>query len=449
MKNGNRIRPRVEELESRLVPSRLVAHSTNWSGYAVSTADGAVSKVAGSWVVPAVSTSVSGYSSAWVGIDGWNSSSVEQIGTDSDYVNGHAQYYAWFEMYPLGSVNLSLTISPGDKISASVGYTGSSQFALSITDVTTGSSFSTTQTSSQAKQSSAEWIQEAPSSGGVLPLANFGTIQFSGASATVNGTAGPADTSWTGSTLNQVNMVTRTSALKATTSTLSDSGSPPTSSFTVTFVSSGSSGKGGGHKGPDAPPPTTSQSNELLAAAVAAQAASAQGTRPAFATPSFPVVPGVVALPTLPAASAVTATFAQSRVDDASPDGPEADRIDVPKTPVAPVPTGPAAPADSQAADDSATARAGQVPARLALSGLETIRATDACFAEGSWLAATSFDGTRGAASVDHKTGGLALTGLILTLALDRACRERPARTERKTEWRKRSDRIRMGDVLA
>src|SRR5262249_9251961 len=155
MKTRNRIRLRVEELEGRWVPSTL-AYSTNWSGYAVSTGAGAVSEVAGSWVVPAVSSSVSGYSSAWVGIDGWGSSTVEQIGTDSDYVNGQAAYYAWYEMYPAAPVNLSLTINPGDTMSASVSYTGSNQYVLSITDVTTGGTFSTTQTFSSGQRSSAE-----------------------------------------------------------------------------------------------------------------------------------------------------------------------------------------------------------------------------------------------------------------------------------------------------
>jgi hypothetical protein len=248
MKNESRLGLRVEELEGRDVPSTL-SYSTNWAGYAVTGAAGSVSQVSGNWVVPAVSSSVSGYSSAWVGIDGYNSSSVEQIGTDSDYLNGRAQYYAWYEMYPAAPVNLSLAIHPGDTVSASVSYSGTNHFTLTITDVTTSGSFSTTQTSSTAQRSSAEWIQEAPSSiRGVLPLANFGTIDFSGASATVNGTTGPADNSWSNTNLYQIDMVTKTGALKATTSSLSDSGDPLTSNFSVTWNSSGSGGKGGGHK---------------------------------------------------------------------------------------------------------------------------------------------------------------------------------------------------------
>ncbi len=45
--------------------------------------------------------------------------------------------------------------------------------------------FSTTQ-EANAKRRSAEWIVEAPSLGGVLSLANFGTVQFTNASAHIS-----------------------------------------------------------------------------------------------------------------------------------------------------------------------------------------------------------------------------------------------------------------------
>ena len=313
MKTRNRFRPRVEELERRMVPSTL-SYSTNWSGYAVSTAAGAVSQVAGSWVVPAVASSVSGYSSAWVGIDGWNSATVEQLGTDSDFVNGQAHYYAWYEMYPAGSVNLSLAIHPGDTISASVSTTGTGQFVLSITDVSTGGSFATTQTSAQAQRSSAEWIQEAPSSRrGILPLADFGTIHFSGASATVNGTPGLADTSWSGSTLNQIDMVTSTGSPKATTSALSDAASPAPSSFSVTWVSSGSGGKGGGKKSSNVPAPSSLQPTGPFSGTLVGGAARPQGTSPAYFANQFTTAtvtpPAAVAPVTSPALTTVGSPF--------------------------------------------------------------------------------------------------------------------------------------------
>src|SRR5215472_3488086 len=64
--------------------------SSNWSGYAVTGAKGSVSDVTGSWIVPTMdcSTTPTGYSAMWVGIDGYSSNTVEQIGTESDCVNG-------------------------------------------------------------------------------------------------------------------------------------------------------------------------------------------------------------------------------------------------------------------------------------------------------------------------------------------------------------------------
>lgn len=63
--------------------------STNWSGYAVETNLGSpqsnvVTDVKGTWVVPTVSGTGTSYCAVWVGIDGYGSPSVEQIGTDSD-----------------------------------------------------------------------------------------------------------------------------------------------------------------------------------------------------------------------------------------------------------------------------------------------------------------------------------------------------------------------------
>ena len=88
----------VEELESRWVPSAVLhaagshaATSSNWSGYDVTANAGAVTSVRGSWTVPSVSGIGSSTSSAWVGIDGANSSSVEQIGTDVYWWGGNLE----------------------------------------------------------------------------------------------------------------------------------------------------------------------------------------------------------------------------------------------------------------------------------------------------------------------------------------------------------------------
>jgi hypothetical protein len=165
--------------------------SDNWSGYA--DTGSAFSKVSASWTEPATSCGL-GISLAafWVGIDGLNSSSVEQDGTMVECYLGTEYQYTWWEMYPTNSVQtVGSTVAAGDKITASVVRTGTS-YALSVTDAThTADSFSTTQTCSGCADSSAEWIAEAPSGSlGVYPLADFGTWSASGAAVTEGSTAG-------------------------------------------------------------------------------------------------------------------------------------------------------------------------------------------------------------------------------------------------------------------
>lgn len=102
------------------------ATSTNWSGYAVTGADGSVTDVKGSWIVPAVichAGAPDSYSSLWVGIDGFTSSTVEQIGIDADCVSGTPEYFAWFEFYPHWPYTINtVEVQPGDTISAEVSY---------------------------------------------------------------------------------------------------------------------------------------------------------------------------------------------------------------------------------------------------------------------------------------------------------------------------------------
>ena len=156
--------------------------STNWSGYAVTGSR--FTSVSSSWTEPSVSCSGTAYSSFWVGLDGDTSGTVEQTGTDADCSGSTPQYYAWYEMYPKFPTNLRGTVRPGDHLSASVTTNGSGSFTLTITDSTQGWTNTTTARLKSAKLASAEVIAEAPSSsGGVLPLANFGTVGFSGATA--------------------------------------------------------------------------------------------------------------------------------------------------------------------------------------------------------------------------------------------------------------------------
>ena len=157
--------------------------STNWSGYAVT--GGRYTSVSASWTEPSVTCSgATAYSSFWVGLDGDTSGTVEQTGTDADCSGSTPQYYAWYEMYPKFPTNLRNPVQPGDHLTATVTTDGNGRFTLTLSDTTRGWTNSTSARLKSAKLASAEVIAEAPSSsGGVLPLANFGAVSFSGAKA--------------------------------------------------------------------------------------------------------------------------------------------------------------------------------------------------------------------------------------------------------------------------
>jgi hypothetical protein len=212
------------------------ASSTNWAGYAVSGST--FTDVKGTWVQPAATcttSEMSSYSAFWVGLGGFagGGGGLEQTGTESDCHNGHAAYAAWYELLPDGSVSVPLTISAGDTISAEVSVDGA-LVTFTLTDVTTGQTFSTQATPAVLDISSAEWIAEAPSACysanrcAQLTLANFGTVQFSGSSTTANGHVGTiADGSWTTTSIELGG-----GAGSATPAALSPDGSE----FTVAFV---------------------------------------------------------------------------------------------------------------------------------------------------------------------------------------------------------------------
>ncbi|MFA6264078.1 MAG: G1 family glutamic endopeptidase [Candidatus Babeliales bacterium] len=125
------------------VPSKekrsIIGYSTNWSGYVAETnftnpAEKSVTAVSGTWVVPTIySSPQNSYCSLWVGIDGFSSSSVEQIGTEHDWINGAMQHYAWFEMYPGPSYLINgFPLNVGDVITATVNYTSNNIFLMRL-----------------------------------------------------------------------------------------------------------------------------------------------------------------------------------------------------------------------------------------------------------------------------------------------------------------------------
>ena len=174
-------------------------------------------------------------------MDGASSNTVEQVGTMSACVKGVPSYSAWVEYYPNPLATIyGVPVKPGDLMSAEVSYSG--VLKLSISDLTSGKSFSISLPGVQAARSSAEWVAEDPANPqGTLPLANFGVVNFGGGSsaagsadsATIDGITGPIG--GFGSAVVQVQMISSSGAVKASPSQLSTSGS----GFSVTWVSAG------------------------------------------------------------------------------------------------------------------------------------------------------------------------------------------------------------------
>ncbi len=234
-------------------PNPNAQDSTNWSGYVAATnfsnpKANSVTEVSGTWNVPTVTGPSGGttYSSVWVGIDGYGGSTVEQVGTEEDMINGSPVYDAWWEMYSSGKgqpeqVITGMTIDPGDSITATVQYitsgTHAGQYFLSIVNNSRANdSFSTYQSSTQLQspqpvRNCAEWIVEAPTVGGsIATVANFGSVTFTNATAVINGVSGGINsTSWSSLALN----IASGGTTYDKTSVLSSSGE----SFTVSYNS--------------------------------------------------------------------------------------------------------------------------------------------------------------------------------------------------------------------
>jgi peptidase A4-like protein len=177
--------------------SQATTISENWSGYAATAGKKQFTYVHSSWVVPAVTCPgvANQWASEWVGLDGYNTPTVEQDGTDGHCGgpgNTTPKYEAWYELYPAGSVNV-FAVHAGDIIDASVSY-ANGQFTLTVSDLSTGKTSSTTAACADCARASAEWIVERPALCNnaltncfLTELADFGTTTMSGDEAQVAG----------------------------------------------------------------------------------------------------------------------------------------------------------------------------------------------------------------------------------------------------------------------
>jgi biopolymer transport protein ExbD len=196
--------------------------SHNWSGYAAT--GGNYTSVSGTWTVPQFNgtDATFGIDAAWVGIGGVRSRDLIQAGTQQTVSgNGSTQYEAWVEMLPRASRPVPLRVHPGDSISVSISEQSTDQWVIDFSNNTTGQTYQQT-AQYTSSHSSAEWVEEAPSGGrgGVLPLSNFGSIDFSNGSATKDGKT----VSIAGANARAITMIGNNEVALAVPSSLGDDG---------------------------------------------------------------------------------------------------------------------------------------------------------------------------------------------------------------------------------
>jgi hypothetical protein len=180
--------------------------SSNWFGYNQGTLEQGsklFNSIGGQWTVPTVTQHTAGQaesSSDWIGIGGGcvdagctaTDSTLIQTGTEQDVsATGQTTYDAWYELVPAPEIQItSMTVNPGDRMSASVSevVSNSNVWKITISDLTNGQSFTTTVPYSST-HATAEWIEETPlligTNAGFASLPNLTTPAFD--LATTNG----------------------------------------------------------------------------------------------------------------------------------------------------------------------------------------------------------------------------------------------------------------------
>jgi hypothetical protein len=170
-------------------------YSTNWAGAVLS---GAYKSVTGTITVPTAKAPSGGSSStqyaasAWVGIDGYTCPQpIIQTGVDVYVRNGAITYDPWYEWWPALAYSFSgFPVSAGDSVTMTVTVSSTSAGTVTLKNNSKGKTVTHSFSGEAVKlcQAEAEWIVEDFQLGGqYVPFANFGSVTFTGASATAAG----------------------------------------------------------------------------------------------------------------------------------------------------------------------------------------------------------------------------------------------------------------------
>ena len=208
--------------------------SLNWSGY-VATAPTPFTSVSATWTVPSVSsTSPPAYSSVWVGIGGYyvNSNKLIQAGTAQNVLSGGSTvYYVWYEVYPKAPVYVA-SVSAGDSITVDIHQESlkPSTWHIVITKDSTATLLNKVVKvkANFAAEATAEFVVERPLiriGNQLTPLANFGSVTFSGCSTNQGGLG----------SLDNAKVIMTSDGTSSGTPLATPSSLDTTNSFTVTW----------------------------------------------------------------------------------------------------------------------------------------------------------------------------------------------------------------------
>jgi hypothetical protein len=222
---------------STTTPARISDTSSNWSGYVAN--GGTYTSVTGTWVVPQVGATTTGADATWVGIGGVTGTDLIQAGTQATVTgDGSVTYSAWTEILPDFSRTTPLEVTAGDTVTVTITEQSSGVWLIAMVNNTTSDTYEKT-LRYVSSRSSAEWVQEAPSTNrGIVTLDDFGSVRFTAGSAVRDGKS--LGLSALGAT--PVAMINRAGQAIALPSTLGADGS----SFAVTRTSAPGSVQGGG-----------------------------------------------------------------------------------------------------------------------------------------------------------------------------------------------------------
>lgn len=173
-------------------------YSGNWAG-GVLVGSGYTS-VSAEFTVPTPSAPSGGggsqsCASAWVGIDGDTcTTAILQTGLDFCISGGSPSYDAWYEWYPDSAYDFSgISFSAGDTVKVTVEASSMSSGTATIENTSSGKTVNhqfSGQSQGSLCETNAEWIVEDFESGGsMVPFANFGTVTFTNAQATSDGSS--------------------------------------------------------------------------------------------------------------------------------------------------------------------------------------------------------------------------------------------------------------------